>query len=178
MTTDPFKPQPSLSTRLWQFTTIPVYSYSKMQILALTLKFLNVIEFFDFNDPFQIKQPNASPVIYRSPGQIWDLMVSLYAMYAKGKVIEIKTEPQFFDLVQTGFKLNEMRLNDRDYQVGDLVIMGEIDSYGTYTGQAIGARINWISEGKEAERWMLPDHCNFGLSELIVMRLSKSLIVL
>lgn len=172
------KPKSSISSHLWKFTTIPIYGKTRLQLLAIYLKTLGVLRTFEFEysqDPTIFVEGHTSPQTFDSPGKLWDTLTDLYKTYTMGcKVIEIKTEPKYFELVKTGFKLNELRKNDRNYQIGDYVVMAEVKPIDGYTGRAIGARINWIVEGEEAERWMLPGHCNFGLSELIVMDLENS----
>lgn len=172
------KPQPSLSSPLWRFTTVGIYGKSRLQALAIKLKTWGALKTFEFDyssEPTIFIQGHTSPLTFDSPAKLWETMTDLYKTFTGGcKVIEIKIEPNYFNMVSTGFKLNELRVNDRDYQLGDLVMMGEVDKEQGYTGRAIAARINWIVAGEEAERWLKPNHCNFGLSEIVVMDLSNS----
>lgn len=41
------------------------------------------------------------------------------------KVHELKTHPQYYNAVVSGKKTFEIRENDRDYQVGDLLVLRE-----------------------------------------------------
>lgn len=51
---------------------------------------------------------------------------------------ELKILPQYFEAVKNGSKRFELRKDDRNYQVGDLLILKEFD--GTdYTGNELGA---------------------------------------
>lgn len=50
-------------------------------------------------------------------------------------VHNLKTWPQFFKEVQSGNKPFEVRKNDRQYEVGDTLILEEFDpNKGKYTG--------------------------------------------
>lgn len=44
------------------------------------------------------------------------------------KVHELKLDEKYFDLVDTGLKTFEIRKNDRDYRVGDLLALSRYDS--------------------------------------------------
>ena len=44
---------------------------------------------------------------------------------------ELKTEPRWFERVKAGEKHAEVRVHDRDYQVGDLLHLYEINKHGT-----------------------------------------------
>lgn len=172
------KLQPSYNTTLWKFTTIPIYGKTRMELLAFKLKTWGALKTYEFQysgDPTIFVQGHTSPLTFDSQNALWETLTNLYKTFTGGsKVIEIKIEPEYFKMIATGFKLNEMRKNDRDYQPGDFVVMGEVDKREGYTGQAIGARINWVVNNEEAERWMKSEHCNFGLSEILVMTLENS----
>ncbi|MEW9124568.1 MAG: DUF3850 domain-containing protein [Thermotaleaceae bacterium] len=43
------------------------------------------------------------------------------------RIHELKTIQPFFDLVWAGMKKFEVRYNDRDYKVGDLLLLKEFD---------------------------------------------------
>lgn len=52
------------------------------------------------------------------------------------KIIELKILPEHFAAVKRGVKKSELRYNDRDYAVGDMLILREYT--GTeYTGRRI-----------------------------------------
>ena len=48
---------------------------------------------------------------------------------------KLKTWPEYFQAVRTGKKNFEIRKNDRDYQVGDTLILLEYDPIHGYTGE-------------------------------------------
>jgi len=62
---------------------------------------------------------------------------------------ELKLHPKYFERVSRGEKTFEVRKNDRDYQVGDTVIMREFDpekgwpDHGSY--ESIVARITYLT---------------------------------
>ena len=55
----------------------------------------------------------------------------------------LKIEPRFYIPVEKGIKTFEVRLNDRDYQVGDVLILREFTN-GEYTGRVQHKRITYI----------------------------------
>lgn len=63
---------------------------------------------------------------------------------------EIKCHPRYFIRIAEGTKTFEVRLNDRDYQVGDKLIIKEFDpekgwpDHGAY--DTISADITYISD--------------------------------
>lgn len=51
---------------------------------------------------------------------------------------ELKIEPQYYEDIKIGLKTFEIRKNDREFKLGDILILNEYDSgAGTYTGQKI-----------------------------------------
>jgi hypothetical protein len=68
-------------------------------------------------------------------------------MSDRGEVChELKTWPEFFRKVWDGKKPFELRKDDRDFRVGDRVILSEYDPSATesYSGRWIAARISDI----------------------------------
>ncbi|OTO05096.1 DUF3850 domain-containing protein [Enterococcus sp. 5B3_DIV0040] len=59
-------------------------------------------------------------------------------------VHELKILPKFFKAVTSGEKQFEIRKNDRNFQVGDLVILREWIQ-GTYTGSSYYACITYVT---------------------------------
>lgn len=76
---------------------------------------------------------------------------------------KLKTWPAYFLGLRLGMKNFEVRVNDRDYQVGDFLLLQEfIPSIG-YTGKEIERQITYILKGGE-----------FGIAEdTVVMSLSQ-----
>lgn len=51
------------------------------------------------------------------------------------KIHYLKTDPEYFQAVKKRKKKFEMRFNDRNYQVGEILILQEFDrTIGEYTG--------------------------------------------
>lgn len=67
---------------------------------------------------------------------------------------ELKILPKYFEDVMTGKKNFEIRKNDRDFKVGDYLLLKEWER-GKYTGRQIKKRVQYIYFGNGA----------FGLSE-------------
>ena len=64
------------------------------------------------------------------------------------KTHEIKTWSEYFDDIINGKKTFEVRLNDRDYKVGDKLILREWNNViGEYTGREHDVKVIYILEG-------------------------------
>ena len=59
------------------------------------------------------------------------------------KIIRIKLPQEYYDAVENRVKNFEVRFNDRDYHVGDWLVLCEWDGYW-YTGNEIVRRITYI----------------------------------
>lgn len=58
----------------------------------------------------------------------------------------VKTWPEFFDATVKGMKDFEVRLNDRDYKVGDVLELAEWDpDHATFTGLTCFRRITYMT---------------------------------
>ncbi len=77
---------------------------------------------------------------------------------------QLKTWPEQFQSVMKGTKRHEVRINDRNFNVGDTLNLREFDpETSTYSGRAIEVRVTYITYGG-----------SFGLSEyLCVMSILK-----
>lgn len=61
---------------------------------------------------------------------------------------ELKTWPEHFQAVWDGRKNSEIRLNDRDFQVMDILVLKEWDpKTNTYSGRQVLADIHHIQGG-------------------------------
>lgn len=76
---------------------------------------------------------------------------------------ELKTWPDVFEEMWKGNKRHEWRKNDRDYQLGDMLILREWEPRlvdddeivdGHYTGRRIFALVTFINKGPE---WGIPE---------------------
>lgn len=62
---------------------------------------------------------------------------------------ELKTWPKYFQAVIDNQKLFELRLNDRNYQVGDVLTLREWDpEVQSYTGRIAHRRVTFLVEGE------------------------------
>lgn len=75
-------------------------------------------------------------------------------MKTEKKIHELKIYPTYYKAVSNGEKTFELRKNDRDYQVGDILNLKEWDG-NKYTGHSMMRRISYIYSGNG----------NYGLSE-------------
>lgn len=60
---------------------------------------------------------------------------------------ELKTYPKYFQETIEGNKLFEIRKNDRNFQVGDVLLLKEWDNI-KYTGREVGAMVRDILDDK------------------------------
>jgi len=73
----------------------------------------------------------------------------------KATVHDLKILPQYFEEVIKGHKRFELRKDDRDYKVGDLLVLREFKD-GKYTGR---------KAGQFAIRYILRDCPEYGLKD-------------
>ncbi len=59
------------------------------------------------------------------------------------KVIKIKSLPEYYDAVENRVKNFEVRFNDRDYRVGDWLVLCEWDGH-EFTGYEIVRKITYV----------------------------------
>ena len=71
------------------------------------------------------------------------------------QIHELKIQPKYYKMVKWGIKNFELRKDDRDYQVGDIVILQEYEN-GEYTGK----EIKYLTI-----RYILRDCPEYGLKE-------------
>ena len=66
---------------------------------------------------------------------------------------ELKLDTQWFDAVVNGQKRLEIRRNDRDYQVGDTLILKEVERCPggglDYTGNEITAKVSYVLKAED-----------------------------
>lgn len=61
------------------------------------------------------------------------------------RIHELKIQSEFYDAVVQGYKNFEIRKNDRDFRVGDHVVLREFEQ-GKYTYRKYGAYISYITD--------------------------------
>ena len=80
---------------------------------------------------------------------------------------ELKTWPEYFQLMVNGDKPFELRKNDRDFQVGHILLLREYDKDSKeYSGRMLHRKITYILKGDEAEAFGLKrGFCIMGLKQ-------------
>ena len=74
----------------------------------------------------------------------------------------LKTWPRFFAAVETGIKRFEIRRKDRDFKIGDLVVLEEWEpETEAYSGRKIDALITYVTDFEQK-----PDFIVFGFLAL------------
>lgn len=81
------------------------------------------------------------------------------------QIHELKISPKYFDDVKSGNKRFEIRKDDRDYKVGDLITLKEYEN-GQYTGREIkNIPIRYILRNVTFEYGLMDGFCILGLQE-------------
>lgn len=75
----------------------------------------------------------------------------------------LKIAPQFFIAVLERRKTFEVRINDRNYMVGDIVELMEYDENACYTGRVWRGRITYILND---ERYVRSGYVIFSIEEI------------
>jgi len=68
---------------------------------------------------------------------------------------ELKIDEQYFDAVIEGIKNFEIRLNDRNFEVGDGILLQEVDSLRKYTGRTVSGTITYITDYQQKEGFVV-----------------------
>jgi len=82
------------------------------------------------------------------------------------KTHELKIWPQWFDAVRAGSKTFEIRRDDRNFNVGDKLILEEYKpGVGSYTGRKLEKTIKYITRDNDGEGrfGLLPGYCVLGI---------------
>lgn len=66
----------------------------------------------------------------------------------------LKIEPQYYDALLLGIKSFEIRKNDRDFKVGDILKLSEYKD-GYYTGGSYRAKIIYITDYAQQEGYVV-----------------------
>lgn len=68
----------------------------------------------------------------------------------------LKINREFFDPVLKGIKTFEIRFNNRNFQVGDLILLNEWDSSSeVYTGRKVRGQIMYITDYEQKEDYVV-----------------------
>ncbi len=65
------------------------------------------------------------------------------------KIHALKTWPEYYKAIIDGSKTFEVRKNDRDYQVSDVLVLQEFDPKGGYTGEMVSKVISYILDNPQ-----------------------------
>lgn len=69
------------------------------------------------------------------------------------RVHELKTDPKYYERVLLGQKRFELRLNDRGYQLGDVLILREFDRHrDKYSGRVLTVKVKFVTDYPRALR--------------------------
>jgi len=60
---------------------------------------------------------------------------------------ELKSWPEYFEPIFNNIKRFELRKNDRNFQVGDIIWLREWDKDNGYTGRSCKRRVTYMLEG-------------------------------
>lgn len=84
-------------------------------------------------------------------------------MSRKGAVHNLKTWTQFFDQIVVGYKRFEVRKNDRDFQVGDYLMLQDWDPVKfNYTGRVLLVQVTYKMDG--GSFGLEPGYCIMSIS--------------
>lgn len=85
------------------------------------------------------------------------------------KVHKLKTWSKYYQLILCGIKDWELRKNDRDFKVGDLLILEEyLPEFKSYTGNSLKKKIEHIFQ--ENEFGLKKGYCILGLKDIKIYR--------
>lgn len=62
---------------------------------------------------------------------------------------QLKIYPEHFEPVVAGLKTAELRINDRDFKEGDIILLREFVWGSTYTGRWVEVRIAHVADVRE-----------------------------
>ena len=117
----------------------------------------------NYNEPLILKYPEASISFLRK-----HLEESIKQNTSKLPHF-LKCDPEWFWLVATGKKFCELRKDDRNYELGDILIVSEYYRNGTepyYTGSVFACRVSWMIKNGE---FLKEGHSLLGISKIHVV---------
>ena len=85
---------------------------------------------------------------------------------------ELKIWPKSFDAIKYGLESFKIRLNDRGFNAGDVLILQEYEAgKQEYTGREITAHVTYLLQGGEAEVFGL---CNgFAVMSIAILNITE-----
>lgn len=95
-------------------------------------------------------------------------MQGLQSLNPDNQVHELKIWQEYFRAVKTGEKPFELRKNDRNYQVGDLLRLMEYNKDTLeFTGEYCVRQVTYILKGRDIHG-LAPDYCVMGIESYIL----------
>jgi len=73
-----------------------------------------------------------------------------------------KTAKDLFEKVLSGEKKFEIRLNDEEDSVGDVLVLKEVDKDGNFTSREIKKKVTFLLKTKELPYWKEEDTNKYG----------------
>ena len=73
-----------------------------------------------------------------------------------------KIYSESFENISSGKKKFELRLADEKYNIGDILVLKEIDSDRKFTGREIKKKISYIARTKDCNYWPQDDMNKYG----------------
>ena len=68
---------------------------------------------------------------------------------------ELKIQSEYFEVVNNKTKTFEIRKNDRNFKVGDKILLREIDSCSRYTGGISWWKITYMTDYAQQEGYVV-----------------------
>jgi hypothetical protein len=73
-----------------------------------------------------------------------------------------KVYSEYFEKILSGEKKFEIRLADETYQIGDILILKEINKKREFTGREIRKKISYFVKTKDCDFWSKEDTEKYG----------------
>lgn len=77
------------------------------------------------------------------------------------RILVLKIAPEFFQPIEDGIKNFDVRFNDRDYKVGDVLCLAEFDGKA-YSGRYVYVEVTYILDDP---RYCLKGHVIMGIKK-------------
>ena len=69
---------------------------------------------------------------------------------------ELKLETDYFGAVLAGFKTFEIRFNDRNYQIGDVLVLKEWEWFNeSFTGRVIEKKVTYLTNYAQKDGYVV-----------------------
>jgi len=78
------------------------------------------------------------------------------------KEIKLKVYSKYFEKILSGEKKFELRLGDKGIEVGDVLILVEINEDRDFTGRELRKKVNYVVNTRDLDFWKQEDIDKFG----------------